>query len=398
MSDNSCIAITMLGGFSITNSENSIDDKSKHSKKCLYLLEYLVAHRHSGVTRDDLIEILWPEETSENPTGALKTLLHRARTLLKSIDLPKEIIFQRNNTYLWNNSFPCSIDIEQFEQLYQKIKTTTDSSKLLSLFSQATALYTGDFLPQSAYEPWVVPINTYYHTLYLKLTYDYINLLMMQHDYTSISALCCKALSIDNYDEDLHYYFILSLYRCGKTSVACKQYETSSNLLYNKYNAPPSKRFLSLYREIHPSPANSEHNLLAIQKNLQAGRANLKVFRCDYELFQEVYQIETYAYHRLGEPLFLCLFTLTSRIHSKVNSSTIAKAMEILYECFQRTLEERTIISQYSSNQYVLLLPAITLKQGQDYIKKIAFDFNTYPFKSFLQLESSLLPAEGIKT
>lgn len=397
MSNTSCIEITMLGGFSITYGKNSIDDKSKYSKKCLYLLEYLIAHRHSSVTQNDLIELLWPEETSENPTGALKTLLHRTRALLKNIGLPKEIILQRNNTYLWNNLFPCTIDIEEFEQLHQKIKLTNESDKLHSLYEHAFNLYTGDFLPQSAYESWVVPINTYYHSIYLKLTYDYIKLLISEYDYPAISSICCKALSIDNYDEDLHYYFILSLYRSGKASVACSQYETSNKLLYSKYNATPSSRFLSLNREIHQTAFSSEDNIHTLQKHLQDNSKQNNLVICDYDLFQELYQIESYTCSRLGEPLLLCLITVNNRIRGKATSSTIAKSMEVLIDCFKNTLRAHDIISKYSHNQYVLLLPDITQAKGQDYLKKIVNDFSKSAFRSLIQLEYALLPIAGTK-
>lgn len=391
MSNNSHLKITMLGGFSITYQDISLNDKSKYSKKCLYLLEYLIAHRHTQVTQNDLIELLWPEETSENPIGALKTLLHRVRTLLKSLGLPKELVLQSNNTYSWNSVIPCEVDIEEFENLYKQIKTTKDTSQLTYLYEQVCTLYKGDFLPQAAYEPWVIPINAYYHSLYLKLIYEYINLLMKEHDYNRVSTLCCTALNIDNYDEELHYYFILSLYKSGKSASAIQQFDTTSKLLKNRYNTPLSDRFLSLNKKIRQPIPKEAHDISLVQSNLVNKRSRYSALLCDYSQFEEFYQLESYTCNQLGESLYLCLITLTNRIRN-ITTETIPKAMDALADCFFSTLRSRDIVSKYSSNQFVLLLPNIDHNDGQACLQQIRSEFSKTTFRSLIQLDYSITP------
>lgn len=81
--------VTMFGDFSIRNHGISMTDKEQHSKKCLSLLEYLIANRNSLYSNNETMDLFWPENTSSNPLGVLKTLLHRTRNMLKKARISK---------------------------------------------------------------------------------------------------------------------------------------------------------------------------------------------------------------------------------------------------------------------------------------------------------------------
>ena len=58
-----------------------------------------------------------------------------------------------------------------------------DESEALELCLEGLELYKGDFLPKSEYESWVIPISTYYHSLYQKLVYKTVELLTKREDF-----------------------------------------------------------------------------------------------------------------------------------------------------------------------------------------------------------------------
>lgn len=123
-------------------------------------------------------------------------------------------------------------------------------------------------LAKCAYDTWIVPINTYYHSLYLKLMNQYINLLLKQKKYLLTCSICCRALSIDHFDEDLHYYFIYALYKAGKQSIAIEQYNRTASLFLRKYNMKPSERFTNLYKMIANTAGPQNTNLFSILNTL----------------------------------------------------------------------------------------------------------------------------------
>lgn len=71
-------------------------------------------------------------------------------------------------------------------------------------------LYTGNLL-QGNEEEWVVNRSVTLHTAYLKLVYQYLNLLKEQELYEEIINVCRTALDVDAFDETLHLQLMNAL-------------------------------------------------------------------------------------------------------------------------------------------------------------------------------------------
>ena len=80
------LQVKMFGEFSIRLGDRVLTDDVNRIKKVWMLIEYLLINRKSAVPQDKLIEMLWNEEDSDNPIGALKNLVYRARSVLKTLD------------------------------------------------------------------------------------------------------------------------------------------------------------------------------------------------------------------------------------------------------------------------------------------------------------------------
>ena len=80
------LQVKMFGEFSIRLGDRVLTDDVSRIKKVWILIEYLLVNRKSAIPQDKLIETLWNEEDSDNPVGALKNLVYRARSVLKTLD------------------------------------------------------------------------------------------------------------------------------------------------------------------------------------------------------------------------------------------------------------------------------------------------------------------------
>ena len=85
-SDNQILRVSMLGGCSIAWGGRTIDDVSYRSRKPWLLLEYLITFRNRDISQEELVDLLYPNEKGANPTGALKTLVYRVRSMLEDLD------------------------------------------------------------------------------------------------------------------------------------------------------------------------------------------------------------------------------------------------------------------------------------------------------------------------
>ena len=112
--------VTMLGDFTVTHGKKTISDRQNRSRKPWNLIEYLFARRGESSDQDDLLKLIWSDDTSDNSSGALKVLLHRARKILDELapDDNEELIVLKKGEYFLNREYPnVFYIIEYYESL-----------------------------------------------------------------------------------------------------------------------------------------------------------------------------------------------------------------------------------------------------------------------------------------
>lgn len=350
--------IKTLGGFSITYGQNTISDSDNRSKKIWILLEYLVTFHSKEIPQSTLVELFWVNDSiSSDPENALKTSLHRARSILGFLNYPREkLILHKRNTFKWNTMIPYEIDAELFEQAYHFASSPERSGEEKLLYYQkAFDLYNGDYLPKAKNEDWAYPITMHYHSIYVHLIHEYFPLLESMECYQVLHQCSQKAITIEPYDELLYYYNIISLYRLGKTKEAIEQYHKVLRLFYDNFGINPSQNLTGLYREITKQELTAEADLNVIQEDLKEDSAIRQAYCCDYFVFRHLYQIEARAAERSGLCIYLCLLTLES--FGKSNEA-LAQGMDRIASVIATSLRSGDVYSRYSKNQYIVMLPS----------------------------------------
>ena len=300
------IYVNTLGGFSIKVGDKEITDNSNQSKKPWCLLEYLVVFQKKDISPNELINVIWADDPGVNPQGALKTLMFRSRKLLEPLELPpQKLLVQQRGSYAWTQEYPTQLDIDRFEAICtQVINHIQDEDAALKLCLEGLAIYKGDFLPKSEYESWVIPISTYYHSLYQKLVYKTVDLLLKKENFSLITSICQTAVGIEPFDEEFHYYLVYSLYRDGHTSQAIEEYNHTMDLFYNEFSISPSDHFKDLYKTIRSKEQGINTNLDSIQETLRE-EASGGAFYCEYPVFHDLFQLERRAIERTGDSIYL---------------------------------------------------------------------------------------------
>lgn len=247
------VQVKMFGGFSITIDGITVRESDSPSKKAWLLIQYLIAFQKREISTSELVTVLWPDTELSSPSGSLKSLVFRARKLLNPLPVPaSELLIQQNGVYRWNPSVSTVIDSRQFDELCSHVFMEQDPQAQLSLCLRAIDLYHGEFLPNSSEESWVIPVNTYYSSLFLKVAHLCMELYMKQEDYTRQIALCRRVLALSPYDETTHYNLIYSLYLSGNQIAAVNHYQAVINSFYSHPGEfpPLSDTFTALYKII----------------------------------------------------------------------------------------------------------------------------------------------------
>ncbi len=400
MQEQEILNVNMLGEFSLTCGTKSISDADNRSKKLWLLLEYLITFRGKTVSQSELIDLLWPEDERSNPANTLKTLLHRARAMVGELELGgiREVITYRAGAYGWNDQIPMSVDAEEFEKLCHTAgDARTPKSEKCELLLKATQLYRGPFLPKNSSEPWVVPIHTYYHAMYLQAARDASALLFSAERWGDVIAICQHAVELDPYDEVLHQYLIRAFLQNGNQQTALNHYERVTDLFFNRFGITPSEEFTALYREIKKNRLNAEMDLNVIKGTIKEKGEAAGAFYCEYEFFKEIYRLEARAAERTGQAAYLCLISVTDSQNLQPNQKVLVSAMAKLQITIQTSLRRGDVFTRFSSSQYLILLPTTNYENGEMVLTRIAKKFRRDNPKAPITLRHKLQPLEPLE-
>lgn len=355
--------VRMFGGFSITIDNITVRESDSPSKKAWLLLQYLIAFQKREISTSELVNILWPDTELSSPSGSLKSLVFRARKLLAPLPIPaSELLIQQNGVYRWNPSVSTEIDSRQFDALCSQIFMEQDSEEQIALCLKAMELYRGEFLPNSSEESWVIPVNTYYASLFLKVAHLCMELYMQEENYSQQIALCRRVLALSPYDETAHYNLIYSLYLSGNQIAAVNHYQAVINNFYNHPGEfpPLSDTFTALYKiissENHTQASDIEEILSQLSENTPP-RYQRGAYFCEYAVFKDLCRVTIRSISRAGGCAYLCLLSLTVFDQKSIRSQTLSKAMDSLCQAITTALRKGDVFCRYSSEQYLLLLP-----------------------------------------
>lgn len=389
---NNIIHIQTLGQFSVSIGENSINNSANQARKPWSILEYLIIFRNRDIPAGELIDLIWSEGQGANPAGALKTLVFRSRKLLEPLGIPTHsLIIQRRGSYAWNPEYQTEVDADEFEQLCrQAAAEDIGGDEQLALYLQALALYQGDFLPKSSWDPWVIPISAYYHSLYLQAVHKTLTLLTPSGDWGRMIGLCEKAVRIEPFDEDIHYALIYALYNAGEQNLALEHYKQTIDLFYNEFSITPSERLKDLYKIIRDEEHGVTTDLSIIQESMQEQQRMAGAYYCEYSVFKDIYQLEQRAIERTGDSIYLCLLTVRMAGGELPRTAVMVRAMQSLGKAISGSLRRGDVYARYSVAQYIVLLPTASYEDGCSAMKRIALNFKKEYTRKDLVIDYSL--------
>lgn len=388
------IKVNMLGEFTISNAAGTvaISDQNNRSRKVLTLLEYLVAFRTREISQAELIELLWPDDTSDEPVNTLKTLLHRARSTMDDMEpgMGKQAIICRRGTYAWSTAVPTTVDAEEFEKHCRAAASSEDEVKLAHLL-KAIRLFRGDYLPKSGSELWAVPIVTYYHTMYLNAVHEAVGILTGLARFDEIIEICQHAIEVDPYDEQLHLAMIQTLMACGMQQRAMEHYNQVTELYLNKFGINPSADLTALYKEIVKANKSTEMNLHIIRDELEETETQQGAFFCEYEFFKDIYRLQARSAARSGGVVQIALITAMDSAGHRLSQKQMAVTMTRLQEVIRASLRNSDVFARFSVSQFLIMLPSASMEDSDMVLQRISGNFRReYPHMNVLFHYSSL--------
>jgi len=390
------VQIQMLGQFSIRMGGQEISDSDNRSRKVWLLLAYIIYCRSRNISQEELINLLWGDEVgSSNPGNALKTMFHRVRTTLDQLggNAGHVLIIRKNGTYAWNPNTDCTLDTDDFEAQCKEGSAAADESGRLESFLRALALYQGDFLPKLTSEPWIVPLNAYFHNLYVQTARDTVAILETQGRMDEAAVLCRKAAEIEPYDEALYRHLMRELLDLGRQREAIDVYQNMSDLMFQNFGVMPSDEAKALYREAVRTVNEREVSLGFVREQLREPGNSVGALFCDYDFFKVIYHAEARAVARSGDAVHIGLLSVSGE-GGELPRRSLDICMSNLQELICSCLRRGDVAARCSLTQFIILLPQANYENSCMVMERIIKAFVRQHPHSPAALRFSVQPLE----
>ena len=212
------VALQTLGGFAALVDGRPLSPADWQSRKARDLVKILVARRGRRVSRDVLIELLWPDGEATAVGNRLSVALSRARSALdpRKQFLPDHFIAADKES-IWLVQANLESDVETF---LGEAAAVEEPERL----SYAESLYAGDFLEDDADADWAISLREEARQAYVELTRRLARDAAKAGDEDKAARYLLRLLHSDRFDERARLDLVELLVRAGRHGDARRRY------------------------------------------------------------------------------------------------------------------------------------------------------------------------------
>lgn len=392
------IKVEMLGGFAVwSNGEQLVEESAKMTKPW-QLFCYLVLHREKYVPSHRLMATLWPDDSLSDPANVLKNAVYTLRKDLcggKGYDEDTVPILYSTGGYRLDPAIKLDLDIDTFAGLCQKVAQEPDDSPAKEkLCRQAVDFYRGDFLPQMEQELWTVPFVLEYRRKYLEVVAQYCALLWKKEEYKKVLEIASAANVQEPADEKALVYMFRAMEALRMYRVIVTTYSKTAQYFADSVGTTEPEEVRRIYNSATERINKAEQDIIVIKTEMAAAeqedRPSRGAYYCPYSHMKQTFPILKRATERGQQSLILALFTLLPEKGATVNAYDMTRAMAEFKVVAMNNLRKSDVLSQYSKNQYVMLLVVASLEDGRIVRDRIQEKYNAIPISRQINLDIKL--------
>jgi len=254
------LRVTTLGRFTLQVGDRAIMKAEWGSnRKAQAVFKLLLSQASQPITREKLIDLLWPEAGRDQQDKAIRSLNQAVYQLRKVLEpylpprFPSRYVVGDNETYCLELPPGSWIDDQALEEAIKnarKARRLDDSAEMIRQYQTAVDLYQGEYLVEESRQDWPLvrqdrlrlqviealePLGTYY----------------LDHDDPSRAAeLAHRLLRAEVEHEPGYWLLMCAQYSLGQLKLALRTYRQYLEKCCKELDVPPSEEIYALYRNI----------------------------------------------------------------------------------------------------------------------------------------------------
>ncbi|MBI4420039.1 MAG: GAF domain-containing protein [Gemmatimonadetes bacterium] len=238
------LELRCFGAFDVRLRGEPVPAEAFTRKKALTLLKLLVLSAGNPVSRDALIERLWPGADPKTGANRLHGVMHALRSAIEPFREQRRWIYVCNigELYYFNMESPHWIDVYAFRRHAAsalEAERRGQREEAIRHLEAALLLYRGDLFADEPYTGWCELERMELKHRYVDLTGRVAELWAAAGDPDRGVEWLRRGLLADPLREDLHQVLIRLLIGLGRRQEARAQYQACVRLLHDELGAEP---------------------------------------------------------------------------------------------------------------------------------------------------------------
>lgn len=246
------LSIYLLGNMAVRKPDGALVEGTLWQRiKTRALLAYFVIMGGQPVTRETLLDALWPDMDYQAALRNLNTAVYNLRHCLEP-DLAhgpdSQFIHYENAQYWLQAKTPIWVDSLAFEEGLQQARQDLPTKQKLALYQDALSYYRGEFLADLNFVvDWHLNKQEWLRELYLAGMAEMALLQEKELDDESARETYTKILTLNAFDETaVQGLMRLALKRDDRVA-AVKHFQQFANVLQNEMSLKPNPETYQLY-------------------------------------------------------------------------------------------------------------------------------------------------------
>jgi DNA-binding SARP family transcriptional activator len=247
------VLICLLGSFQVIGGGRPI--VLRGGGKAEALLSALALHAEHGLTRERLIESLWPDSDAALAGQSLNTLMYSLHRLLGSHLGGAPPVISAGGWYRLNLGAGVEIDLKRFEDLAanaERLQRLGDNVGAATRYEEAVDLYRGDLSAGNDVHSLVERERV--RARYLNVLAQVADYHFAIGDYDACLDSVQRLLAVDGCREDAHRLAMRCYVRRGERAQALRQYRLCESILAAEFDATPETATRALFDRIRLDP------------------------------------------------------------------------------------------------------------------------------------------------
>lgn len=243
------LKVTTFGEFQVWLGDTVVLDKDWQRVKAKELFQFLLVHKDTFISKEEIYDHLWPMATEKNIEQEFKVILNSVNKVLEPKRKARSNPFyiqRKENMYRLNPKAVISIDFEEFEHWVQEGLSETDPEKSKSLIMKGLELYKGEFLPTLNLEK-INMLREHYKTLFLRGATKLAQIYVQFSQLDDCINWCEKILSLDYTWEEAYRLLMYCHYQKNNRPLAIKYYKQCKQVLAEEFDVEPTEATKQMY-------------------------------------------------------------------------------------------------------------------------------------------------------